>query len=149
MVKETHLSVNDLIYPLFVILGEEQKVEIASMLGCDRYSLDLLLKEVTEAFELGINALELFTVISEAKAVAIQLKHLGYRVEVDSSGDRLGKQIRTVELEKIPIVAAIGKREVETNTLSIRTRQAGEQGQLTPSELHERMQQAIVSKQQI
>lgn len=68
---------------------------------------------------------------------------------MDRSGDRLGKQIRTAELSKIPVVAVVGRREVETNTLSIRTRQAGEQGQLTLSELHEKMQQAIVNTQQI
>ncbi len=67
MVQENQLSVNDLIYPLFVMEGEEQKVEIASMLGCYRYSLDLLLKEVKEAFELGINALELCAVIPKNK----------------------------------------------------------------------------------
>jgi porphobilinogen synthase len=67
MVGETQLSVNDLIYPLFVMEGEGQKVEVASMPGCYRYSLDLLLKEVAEAFELGINAIALFPVISEAK----------------------------------------------------------------------------------
>lgn len=66
-VQETHLSVNELIYPLFVMEGEEQKVEIASMLRCYRYSLDLLLKKVKKAFELGINAIALFPVISEAK----------------------------------------------------------------------------------
>jgi porphobilinogen synthase len=45
--------------------GEEQKVEIASMPGCYRYSLDLLLKEIQQAFDLGINAIALFPVISE------------------------------------------------------------------------------------
>jgi threonyl-tRNA synthetase len=84
-----------------------------------------------------------------AEAIAQQFKHLGYRVEVDVSGDRLGKQVRTAELEKIPIVAVIGKREIENQTLSVRTRQAGELGLLTLSELHEKMQQAIVHKQQI
>jgi len=84
-----------------------------------------------------------------AEAIAQQFKNLGHRVEVDVSGDRLGKQIRTAELEKIPIVAVIGKREVENQTLSVRTRQAGELGLLTLSELHEKMQQAIVHKQQI
>jgi porphobilinogen synthase len=65
MVQETTLTVNDLIYPLFVMEGEEQKVEIASMPGCYRYSLDLLLKEIQQAFDLGINAIALFPVISE------------------------------------------------------------------------------------
>jgi threonyl-tRNA synthetase len=82
-------------------------------------------------------------------AIALQLKQLGYRVEVDRSGDRLGKQIRTAELEKIPVVAVIGKREVENKTLSVRTRQSGELGSLTGLELQERMQQAIQNKQSI
>jgi threonyl-tRNA synthetase len=84
-----------------------------------------------------------------ANAIALQLKQLGYRVEVDHSGDRLGKQIRTAELEKIPVVAVIGKREVEHQTLSVRTRQSGELGSLTQLELQERMQKAIQNKQQI
>lgn len=67
MVRENHLTVNDLIYPLFVMEGEGQQVEIASMPGCYRYSLDLLLLEVAAAAELGINAVALFPVIPKAK----------------------------------------------------------------------------------
>lgn len=67
MVRETQLSVNDLIYPVFVTEGEKRKDEITSMPGCYRYSLDLLLKEVAEVFELGINAIALFPVIPDHK----------------------------------------------------------------------------------
>ncbi|OCQ95357.1 delta-aminolevulinic acid dehydratase [Nostoc sp. MBR 210] len=67
MVRETTLSVDDLIYPMFVMEGEGQKVEIASMPGCYRYSLDLLLKEIAEVSSLGINAIALFPVIPEHK----------------------------------------------------------------------------------
>jgi threonyl-tRNA synthetase len=84
-----------------------------------------------------------------AAAIALQLKQLGYRVAVDGSGDRLGKQIRTAELEKIPVVAVVGKREAENQTLSVRTRQGGELGALTLAALHEKMQQEIVNKQQL
>ncbi len=65
MVRETTLSVNDLIYPMFVTEGEGQKVEIASMPDCYRYSLDLLLKEIKEVYDLGINAIALFPVVPE------------------------------------------------------------------------------------
>jgi porphobilinogen synthase len=65
MVRETTLSVDDLIYPMFVMEGEEEKVEIASMPGCYRYSLDLLLEEIAEVSRLGINAVALFPVIPE------------------------------------------------------------------------------------
>lgn len=65
MVQETQLSVNDLIYPLFVMEGENQKVEVSSMPGSYRYTLDLLLKEVAEAYELGIPAIALFPLVAE------------------------------------------------------------------------------------
>ncbi|MGD1861640.1 MAG: threonine--tRNA ligase [Leptolyngbyaceae cyanobacterium] len=86
---------------------------------------------------------------SYVTAIARQLKQLGYRIETDHSGDRLGKQIRTAELEKIPIVVVIGKREVENQTLSVRTRQSGELGSLTLSEFQEKIQHSIINKQQI
>jgi porphobilinogen synthase len=67
MVRENHLTVDDLIYPMFVMEGEGQKVEIASMPGCYRYSLDLLLREIAECYSLGIGAIALFPVIPESK----------------------------------------------------------------------------------
>lgn len=67
MVRETTLTVDDLIYPMFVMEGEGQKVEIVSMPGCYRFSLDLLLKEIAEVSQLGINAIALFPVIPEDK----------------------------------------------------------------------------------
>lgn len=67
MVRETHLTVDDLIYPMFVMSGENQKIEIASMPGCYRFTLDLLLKEIAEVYSLGIGAIALFPVIPESK----------------------------------------------------------------------------------
>ncbi len=65
MVRETILTVDDLIYPMFVMEGESIKIEIASMPGCYRFSLDLLLEEITVVSQLGINAIALFPVIPE------------------------------------------------------------------------------------
>jgi porphobilinogen synthase len=67
MVQETTLSVNDLIYPMFVMEGENEKVEVASMPGCYRFSLDLLLAEIAEIYALGIPAIALFPVVPDAK----------------------------------------------------------------------------------
>lgn len=67
MTCETQLTVNDLIYPLFVMEGENTKVEVPSMPGTYRYTLDLLLKEVTEAHALGIPAIALFPLVAEDK----------------------------------------------------------------------------------
>jgi len=63
-----------------------------------------------------------------AEAVAAQLAAVGVRCRVDGSGDRLGKQIRNAETQKIPVMAVIGAKEVETNTLSIRSRADGDVG---------------------
>lgn len=63
MVRENVLRVEDLIYPLFVMEGEGQREEVPSMPGCYRYTLDLLLDEVKEAYELGIGAIALFPLI--------------------------------------------------------------------------------------
>ena len=67
MVRENQLTVNDLIYPVFVMEGEDRQEEIPSMPEIYRYSLDLLLKEIADAANLGINAIALFPLISSDK----------------------------------------------------------------------------------
>ena len=65
MVREHQLTVSDLIYPLFVMEGDDQKVEIPSMPGQFRYTLDTLLKEIQEAWDLGIGAIALFPKVND------------------------------------------------------------------------------------
>ena len=60
MVRETRLSPSDLIYPMFVMEGKDQRREIASMPGQFRLSIDLLVKEAGEVAGLGIPAILLF-----------------------------------------------------------------------------------------
>ena len=60
MLRETTLSVDDLIYPLFVIAGENVKNPISSMPGCFQLSIGNLLTEVREVAGLGIPAILLF-----------------------------------------------------------------------------------------
>ena len=87
--------------------------------------------------------------IEYGETVVATLKQAGYRVEIDCTGERLGKQIRNAELEKIPVVAIVGKKEVETQTLSIRTRQQGDIGTMTLTELKESFKSAITNKANI
>jgi len=60
MVRETELSKNDLIYPLFVVPGEKIKKEIKSMPGVFQMSIDVLVEECKEVSRLGIPAVILF-----------------------------------------------------------------------------------------
>lgn len=67
MVEETQLKVQDFIFPLFVIAGEQQKKEVPSMPNIYRYSIDLLLEEVADCIELGIQSFALFPSLPEGK----------------------------------------------------------------------------------
>ena len=67
LMRENHLTVDDLIYPVFVTEGVKQRVAIASMPGVERVSLDILLAEADEICRLGIPAIALFPVVSSDK----------------------------------------------------------------------------------
>lgn len=70
LVRETSLSANDFIYPMFVLDGIGQREPVASMPGIDRLSIDLVLKEAEELLGLGIPAVALFPVTpSDAKSL--------------------------------------------------------------------------------
>ncbi|MDZ7902980.1 MAG: porphobilinogen synthase [Rheinheimera sp.] len=62
LMAEHQLTVNDLIYPMFIIEGENKRETIASMPGIERLSLDLLLAEAHELVALGIPAIAIFPV---------------------------------------------------------------------------------------
>lgn len=64
---ENQISVNDLIYPMFVIEGTNVRQPIVSMPGVERFSLDLLLVEAQQIYTLGIPAIALFPVTSTDK----------------------------------------------------------------------------------
>ncbi|SDR94202.1 porphobilinogen synthase [Christiangramia echinicola] len=65
MVRETIISPNDFIVPLFIVEGKNVKDEIASMPGYFRYSLDNIEKEVKELWKLGLKSVLLFVKVSE------------------------------------------------------------------------------------
>ena len=67
LVREVHLSVDDFIYPMFVMEGENSRVEIPSMPEAYRFTLDLLIKEIEEIYALGIKAIALFPAVPEEK----------------------------------------------------------------------------------
>lgn len=67
LMAETSLSVDDLIYPVFILEGKNQREPIQSMSGIDRMSVDVLLKEAAELVQLGVPAIALFPVIAADK----------------------------------------------------------------------------------
>ncbi|MUL36721.1 threonine--tRNA ligase [Gloeocapsopsis sp. AAB1 = 1H9] len=77
--------------------------------------------------------------------VAAQMRAVGIRAEADKSNERLGKLIRNAEKEKIPVMAVVGAKEVEANSLSIRTRATGELGVMPVDDVLHKIKDAIAN----
>ena len=64
LVEETSLSTKDLIFPLFLIDGQKKKIEVDSMPGIYRFSIDEMLLEIESCLKLGIQAFDVFSGLS-------------------------------------------------------------------------------------
>ena len=94
MVRETSLSVDDFVYPLFVVCGKNIKKEIPSMPGCYHLSVDKLVEEVREVGDLGIPAVLLFGIPEKKDDVGS-----------DAYDDKgiVQQAIRAIKKAKIPV----------------------------------------------
>ncbi|MBW4550857.1 MAG: threonine--tRNA ligase [Aphanocapsa sp. GSE-SYN-MK-11-07L] len=117
--------------------------------------IGILIEEYTGDFPLWLAPMQvrLLPVGDEqlpfAQQVAAQMLAQGLRVEVDTNGDRLGKQIRNAEKQKIPVMAVVGAKEVESNSLSLRTRASGDLGVIAVPEVLTKLQSAILNQEQL
>jgi porphobilinogen synthase len=66
LVRETQLSANDFIYPMFIVEGTGLRIPIKTMPGIERYSVDELLKALEEVVALGIQAIALFPNVDDS-----------------------------------------------------------------------------------
>ncbi len=69
-----------------------------------------------------------------AEEIYKKLLEKGYRVKVDKSNEKLGAKIRNAEIEKIPYMVILGKKEIEENLLSVRKHGAGDLGKMSLAE---------------
>jgi threonyl-tRNA synthetase len=67
--------------------------------------------------------------------VAKKAQKMGIRVEVDRGKERLAKQIRNAEQQRVPVMAVVGMKEMESNTLAVRSRKLGDLGSFPVDEL--------------
>jgi len=95
LVRENRLSVNDLVYPLFIVEGSNIKTEIVSLPEVFHLSVDMLKEEITSLYELGIKAVLLFGVPNEKD-------HLGSGA-YDPSGivQRAIKEVKNVQADMV------------------------------------------------
>jgi threonyl-tRNA synthetase len=81
-----------------------------------------------------------------AETVARQLFDLGIRVEVDDTGNRMQAKIRTAQLQKVPYMLVIGKREMEAGTVAVRLRNGRDLGAIAVDDFARQALQRIESR---
>ena len=78
--------------------------------------------------------------IEYANKVAEELRGKGFRVNVDIRAEKMQKKIRAAEIKKIPYMAVIGGKEIESGTVSLRSRKEGNLGAISKEELIDKLQ---------
>ena len=81
--------------------------------------------------------------------VAKEASKRGIRVEVDRGNERLAKQIRNAEQERVPLMAVVGMKEMESKTLSVRSRKLGDLGTFSVDEFLNEMEASIARGEEL
>jgi threonyl-tRNA synthetase len=116
--------------------GKEQTPVVLhrAVTGSTERFLGLLIEQYAGAFPLWLAPVQVAILpitdgqLEYAEAVAAQLRESGFRVDIDSRSERLGKKIAEAEVQKIPYLLIVGKRDVEAGVVSVRKRGEGDQG---------------------
>lgn len=117
--------------------------------------LGVLIESTAGDFPLWVSPthIRLLPVVDDVRPYCDEIKKaaekLNIRVEIDSSGQRLPKQIRVAEQDKIPVVGVVGLKEMQTGGLSIRLRKSGEVGTIPFNDILKHLHQQISSNTEI
>lgn len=79
-----------------------------------------------------------------AKEVDSQLLENNIRIEISDENETLNKRIRNAELQKIPYILVVGEREEKSNSVAVRSREKGDQGQMRLEKFIERIKKEII-----
>jgi threonyl-tRNA synthetase len=121
-------------------------------IGCYERTLALLIEKYAGAFPTWLAPTQVQIIpVSEkhfdyAEKVCNALKDAGIRVDVDYRNEKLGYKIREAQLEKVPHMLILGEKEIEQNTVSIRSRKDGDLGSKTVDEFIEFIKNEIDNK---
>lgn len=121
-------------------------------IGCYERTLALLIEKYAGAFPTWLAPVQV-------KLLPIADRHLDYlyevkksleakgiRCEVDDRSEKIGFKIRSAQLEKVPYMLLAGDKDVEANTISVRSRKNGDEGATTLDEFLERITEEIDTK---
>ena len=138
-------------------IGEDNKehtpvVIHRAILGTFDRFISFLIEETKGAFPVWLSPMQVKILpITDAQnefasEVLSKLKAKGIRVELDSSNEKIGYKIRKAQLEKVPYMLVLGAKEVEANAVAVRSRKAGDIGQMPVDEFVAKIQEEIETK---
>ena len=81
--------------------------------------------------------------------VAKKASKMGLRVEVDRGNERLAKQIRNAEQQRVPIIVVVGEKEMESGTLAVRSRKLGDLGSFKVDDLLAEMSRCVEAAEEL
>ena len=121
-------------------------------LGCYERTLALLIEKYAGAFPMWL-APEQVRVLpisdkyfDKAYEVLDTLKNAGLRAEIDDRSEKIGYKIREAQMQKTPYMLIVGEKEVETNTVSVRSRKEGDIGAISIDEFINKANEEIRTK---
>lgn len=119
-------------------------------IGSFERMMGFLIEHYAGAFPLWLAPVQLAVLpiadrhLEYARQVYERLREAGYRVELDARRETLGYKIRYHQTQKVPYMLIVGDKEAENNLVAVRSREAGDLGQMTLDALLERLMQEIV-----
>lgn len=135
--------------------GEKKRPYVIhrSSIGCYERTLAMLIEKYAGALPTWLSPTQVKVLpISDkyadyAEEVVKRLRNQGVRVEADYRTEKIGYKIREARLERVPYICVVGEKEVESNTLSVRSRKNGEEGSIDLVEFEARLLTEIANKE--
>ena len=121
-------------------------------IGCYERTLALLIEKYAGAFPTWMAPIQVkFLPIADrhqdyAREMMQKLLDVGVRCELDDRSEKVGFKIRSAQMEKIPYMILVGDKDIEANTISVRSRKNGDEGATTIDEFVERIKKEIETK---
>lgn len=121
-------------------------------LGCYERTLALLIEKYAGAFPMWLAPVQVKLLpiadrhLDRVYKVKKALEAKGIRCEVDDRSEKIGYKIREAQLEKVPYMLLIGDKDIENNTVSVRSRKEGDQGACTIEEFLAKAVEEIETK---
>lgn len=134
--------------------GEKQYPYVIhrTSLGCYERTLALLIEKYAGALPLWIapEQVKILPISEEfhelARDIQSKIRNSIPRVDVDLRNEKIGYKIREAQLDKVPYMVVVGKKEADTNTVSVRSRKDGDLGAMSLDSFIERLTQEIIEK---